>query len=219
MAAVMRQFLSNPMTGEEVERASFERIDRYDVRGGLDDDQWAVARRMVHTCADPSILRPLRFRGDWKERGLEALAGGCTVYCDSNMIRSGLSRQRLERTGWNGEILCHVADPDVAAASRETGLPRSIHAVRKAGRRLDGGIALFGNAPLGLAELCRLVVEEGIRPALVVAFPVGFVHVRESKAEFLGMDLPGIALQGLRGGSPLAVAALHALCGLKKGSD
>lgn len=217
MAAVMRHFLSNPMTGEEVETASFARIDRYGVRGDLDDDQWAVARRLIHTCADTSILRGLRFQGDWKEQGLDALSSGCPVYCDSNMIRSGLSRMRLERTGWKGEILCHVADPDVAAESRASRLPRSIHAVRKAGRRLDGAVALFGNAPLGLAELCRLVVEEGIRPAMVVAFPVGFVHVRESKEEFLELGLTGIVIEGLRGGSPLAVAALHALCGLERG--
>lgn len=216
MEGVMRQFLSNPMTGEEVERRSFERIDALGVQGSLDADEWAVGRRMVHTCADESILRGLRFAGRWKALGLEALSRSAPIYCDANMIRSGLSKVRLKQAGWQGEILCHVADPDVAAASKESGLPRSIHAVRKAGRALDGGIALFGNAPLGLAELCRQVMEEGIRPALVVAFPVGFVHVVESKDEFLTLDLPGFALQGLRGGSPLAVAALHALCGLSK---
>jgi len=44
--------------------------------------------------------------------------------------------------------------------------------------------------------------------------PVGFVHVVESKEEVLSLDVPSIALLGRRGGSPLAVSVVHALCGL-----
>ncbi len=39
MEGVMRQFLSNPMTGEEVERRSFERIDALGVQRNLDGDE------------------------------------------------------------------------------------------------------------------------------------------------------------------------------------
>jgi precorrin isomerase len=59
-----------------------------------------------------------------------------------------------------------------------------------------------------------MVLEAGIRPALVVAMPVGFVHVVESKDEVMTLDVPYIALAGRRGGSPLAVSVVHALCGL-----
>ena len=51
-------------------------------------------------------------------------------------------------------------------------------------------------------------------PALVIAMPVGFVHVSESKRELMGLPLPWIATEGRRGGSTLAVAAIHALCEL-----
>ncbi len=64
---------------------------------------------------------------------------------------------------------------------------------------------------MALLDLNRMIAEEGLRPALVLAFPVGFVHVVESKEELLGLDVPAIVLRGRRGGSPLAVAALHAL--------
>jgi precorrin isomerase len=63
-------------------------------------------------------------------------------------------------------------------------------------------------------ELNRMIVEEGLRPALVVAMPVGFVHVVESKEELMALGVPYIALAGRRGGSPLAVSVIHALCGL-----
>ena len=49
---------------------------------------------------------------------------------------------------------------------------------------------------------------------LVIALPVGFVHVVESKEELMSLGIPYIATVGRRGGSPLAVSIIHALCGL-----
>jgi precorrin isomerase len=107
-----------------------------------------------------------------------------------------------------------VADEDVVQQALETGLPRSLFAVRKARSILDKSIAVFGNAPVALMELSRLIVEEGVKPSLVIAMPVGFVHVVESKDELMSLKIPYIAIAGRRGGSPLAVATLHALCSL-----
>jgi len=47
--------------------------------------------------------------------------------------------------------------------------------------------------------------------------PVGFVHVTESKEELTSLGVPYLTLKGRRGGSPLAVSAIHALCGLAAG--
>ena len=94
------------------------------------------------------------------------------------------------------------------------GLPRSLFAIRKARPQLDGGIVVFGNAPVALLELNRMIVEEGIRPALVIGMPVGFVHVVESTEELSTLGVPFIAIEGRRGGSTLAVATLHAICTL-----
>jgi precorrin isomerase len=44
--------------------------------------------------------------------------------------------------------------------------------------------------------------------------PVGFVHVVESKQELMTLGVPYIALHGRRGGSPIAVSTLHALCAI-----
>ncbi|KKK49385.1 hypothetical protein LCGC14_3135600, partial [marine sediment metagenome] len=80
-------------------------------------------------------------------------------------------------------------------------------------------LVVFGNAPTALLELNRLIIEEGVSPALVIAAPVGFVHVKESKEELLELDVPHIALTGRRGGSPLAVSIVHALCTLAAGEQ
>jgi precorrin-8X/cobalt-precorrin-8 methylmutase len=51
---------------------------------------------------------------------------------------------------------------------------------------------------------------------LVIAMPVGFIHVEESKLELMSLDVPYIMVSGRRGGSTLAVSVVHALCGLAK---
>lgn len=207
--------LDTPVSGQEIEERSFAQIDAEAPAHSHGPEQWQVVRRMIHTTADFAMSDLTRFSADALASGVRALKAGRAIYADSNMIRSGLSIARLRKLNGAYErdsILCHVADVDVAAEARRSGLPRSLYAIRKAAQKLDGGIVLIGNAPVALLELNRMAREENIRPALVIGMPVGFVHVLESKEELMRSDLPYIVLDGRRGGSPLAVAALHAIC-------
>ncbi|MFA6412511.1 MAG: precorrin-8X methylmutase [Syntrophales bacterium] len=206
-----------PMSGADIEARSFAIIDGEAPSHHYSLQEWEVVRRMIHTVGDFGILGEVRFSAAAITAAEAALKKGCPLYVDSNMIRNGLSLERLRSAyphyGW-GQIHCHIADDDVAREAREQGLPRSLFAVRKAKAVLDGGIAVFGNAPVALLELNRFIMEEGLRPALVVAMPVGFVHVIESKEELMSLGVPYITLTGRRGGSPLAVSVIHALCSL-----
>ena len=214
----IHQFLSHPLTGPEIEARSFEIIDsEAPDRLGFSSGQWEVVRRLIHTTGDLALAPFVKFSQDAIESGVNALRSGAAIYVDSNMIRSGLSMVRLRSANASygaDRIACHVADPDVAQQAESNGLPRSLFAIRKARAQLDGGIAVFGNAPVALLELNRMILEDGIRPALVVAMPVGFVHVIESKEELMSLGVPFVGIDGRRGGSTLAVATLHALCGL-----
>ncbi len=141
-----------------------------------------------------------------------AVRAGAQIYRDSSMIRSGVSVARLSaiHPDYTREsIHCYIADPDVAAAAKAAGTTRALASLEKGRAILDGAIVLIGNAPLALAGICRMVVEEQIRPAVVIGMPVGFVHVVESKQLLGELDIPQIVLAGRRGGSPLAVSALH----------
>jgi precorrin isomerase len=223
--ALVHELYERPMSGEAIEERSFEIIDREAQAAGFSPPQWEVVRRMLHTTADLGLMECVRFSADALESGVTALRSGSSIFADSNMIRSGLSLARLRKVCPNygpHSVICHVADADVAEQAREAGLPRSLFAVRKAQSMFHGGIALFGNAPVALMELNRLIMEEGMKPAIVIAMPVGFVHVSESKEELMSLDVPFIAVAGRRGGSPLAVSAVHALCSLavrNMGSD
>jgi precorrin-8X/cobalt-precorrin-8 methylmutase len=213
----IHELFDDPMGAEAIERESFLRIDREAPRHGLAQDAWQIARRLIHTTADFGLLDELGFFRDAINYGVAALQRGAPIYADSNMIGAGLSRARLARCNTRyetGNIHVHVADPDVAELARQHALPRAIYALRKAKSQLNGAIVCFGNSPVGLLELNRMIVEEEIAPALVIAMPVGFVHVVESKEETMQLDIPQIVLRGRRGGSPLVVATLHALASL-----
>lgn len=213
----IHELLASPMSGEEIEATSLAIIDSQVRAHGFSSDQWQVVRRMVHAAGDLSIIESVRFSLDATAAGVEALRREGPIYVDSNMIRSGLSLERLRgvNSGYSaGHVHCHVSDEDVAEQAREGGLPRSLFAVRKARPMLSGCIAVFGNAPVALLELSRMVAEEGVRPALIIGMPVGFVHVVESKREMIRLGVPFITLEGHRGGSPLAVSVVHALCSM-----
>lgn len=206
---------NNPISGPEIEARSFATIDAEADRANYNDNQWEVVRRLIHTSADFTLAQLTRFSDDAFSACTAALKAGATIYSDSNMIRSGISVARLQSINPNysrDNILCHVADQDIATKAKETGLPRSLFAVQKAQQHLHGSIVLIGNAPVALLELNRLAMEEGVRPALVIGMPVGFIHVLESKQELLTTGLPYVVMDGRRGGSPLAVACLHAMC-------
>jgi precorrin isomerase len=213
--ARVHDLYERPLDGEAIERASFATIDREAGDHDYSPAEWEVVRRLIHASADLSLAGQVHFSPDAISSGCAALRVGRPLVVDANMIRAGLSLPRLQSvfSGYQSiDIACAIADADVAAQARQAGLPRALFAARKARTRLDGGLVLFGNSPVGLLEVNRLVIEEGIRPALVVGMPVGFVHVEESKAELMELPVPWIVVTGRRGGSSLALATVHGLC-------
>ena len=205
------------LPGSGIERESFRRIDGEtppELRKRFSEKEWHVARRLVHTGADFSLLEILEFSPGAVEAGLDALHRGCRIYSDSNMIRSGLSVPKLRKfhPGYTREsILCPIAEKQVADCAQARGVTRALAAVELYKDYIDGSIFLCGNAPLALAGTIRLCAEEKIRPALIVGMPVGFVNVVESKKLLDRLDVPWIRLNGRRGGSPFAVATLHGI--------
>ncbi len=208
-------FLASPLSGEEIEARSMERIEREVPSHPFGSEEWQVVRRMIHATGDFGLIDLVRFSPGAISHGTEALRSGRPIYVDSRMIQSGLSLNRLQsvhKGDQASDIVCHVDDEEIFEKAQQQRLPRSLFAVQKAKPFLDRALVVFGNSPIGLFEINRLIQEEKIRPALVIAMPVGFVHVIESKEELMSLDIPFIALSGRRGGSPLAVSVVHALC-------
>ena len=127
------------------------------------------------------------------------------------MAKAGVSKPSLAKLG--GTVACFMADGDVARAAQENGTTRADAAVEKAAREYPGAVLAVGNAPTALLRLEALIAD-GLRPALVVAVPVGFVNAAQSK-ELLQQSLwPHFTLLGRKGGSAVAAACINALADL-----
>lgn len=202
------------MTGHEVEAESFRQIEAEMGAHAFSPSERRVVRRMIHASADFSIADDIHFGGDPIEAASEAIGRAAPIFCDSNMVRGGISVARLQQCNpafSRESIVCYVGDDDVARTAGKRRITRSLAALEKARPILDGAIVLVGNAPLALAGVARMIIEEQLRPALVIGMPVGFVHVVEAKEMIMETDIPQVVLKGRRGGSPLAVAALHGI--------
>jgi precorrin-8X/cobalt-precorrin-8 methylmutase len=197
--------------GRNIEDNSFAIIDQEAGPHDFPEAEWQVVRRVIHATADFEFKRLMRFHPDAVRSGVAALRGGCTVLVDVRMIAAGLNEERLRAYGCT--ILNYISDDDVIATAKANNSTRAIESMRKAKRlgKLDGAIVAIGNAPTALLEVVRLVEEEGARPALVIGVPVGFVSAAESKVAAARLSTPFIVAEGRKGGSPIAVAILHAL--------
>jgi precorrin-8X/cobalt-precorrin-8 methylmutase len=204
----MRQMTAR---GRSIEDGSFAIIDAEAGAHGFASQEWQVVRRVIHATADFEFKELMRFHADAVRAGIEALRGGCPIVVDVKMISAGLNEERLKAYGCATH--CFISDEDVIATAKAVNSTRAVEAMRKAQRLglLDGAVVAIGNAPTALIEVARLVAEEGARPALVIGVPVGFVSAAESKEIALNLKTPYIVATGRKGGSPIAVAIIHAL--------
>jgi precorrin-8X/cobalt-precorrin-8 methylmutase len=197
--------------GREIEAGSFSIIDQEVGPHDFSPAEWQIVRRVIHSTADFDYKNLVRIHPAAIAAGIRALEAGCDIIVDVNMIASGLSEQRLKEYGC--KVHCFISDEDVIATAKARNSTRAIEAMRKAEASsvLDGAIVAVGNAPTALLELARLIDAGTARPALIVGVPVGFVSAAESKDEISRRDVPSILTMGRKGGSPIAVAILHAL--------
>ncbi len=204
----MRQMTS---LGRSIEDSSFAIIDQEAGSHDFGQDEWQVVRRVIHATADFEFKTLMKFHPDAVRAGVAALQGGCPLLVDVKMISSGLNEERLSSYGC--KVYSFISDEDVIATAKANNSTRAIEAMKKAHRLnlLDGAVVAIGNAPTALLELARLIREEGAKPALIIGVPVGFVSAAESKEVTLELSTPYIVARGRKGGSPIAVAIIHAL--------
>ncbi|MBM6829813.1 precorrin-8X methylmutase [Anaerotignum lactatifermentans] len=201
-------------TPAQIERASMEIIQRELEERGicLPEENAHVIRRVIHTTADFEYVENLYFSPSAVGRAMETLKTGTVIVTDTNMAKAGVSKAALKRLG--GEVFCFMAEPEVTEEARKQGSTRAAAAMELAGVRYPKAVFAVGNAPTALLRLCELM-EEGLRPALVIGVPVGFVNVVESKERLVETcrkyHIPVITAMGRKGGSNVAAAICNAL--------
>lgn len=201
------EFIQEPQT---IESTSMDIIEEaVPVISTLPEGERQIIRRIIHTTGDVNIYELIKIHPQAVAAGLEAVRAGRPIFTDVQMLRSGISPVKLQQFGI--ETMCMIKDPDVVEEARKTGKTRAMVAMAKAAPLLEGGIIAIGNAPTALFELCAMVLNGTLKPALVVGTPVGFVGAKESKELLMKTPVPYVTVTGTRGGSTIAVAVLNAL--------
>ncbi len=175
------------------------------------DHKWALLHA-IHTTADFDMEHILYTDEGAVETLYQKVAAGevKTIVTDVTMVTSGIRKGALSRLGI--EAKCYLSDPRVAAMAEAEGITRTQAGIRLAVEEHPDALFAFGNAPTALMELCDLIRKGKAHPVGIIAAPVGFVHVRESKHMVKPFrDIPKIIVEGRKGGSNLAATLCNAI--------
>jgi precorrin-3B C17-methyltransferase len=175
------------------------------------DTKWALLHA-IHTTADFDMENI--FYADEKavERLHRDFVNGKvkTIITDVTMAASGIRKGALERLGI--AVKCYLHDERVAELAKSKGITRTQAGIRLAAEEHPDALYAFGNAPTALMELCELIRKDRAKPAGIIAAPVGFVNVCESKHMVRPFSsIPKLVIQGRKGGSNLAATLVNAI--------
>ena len=189
------------------------------------DKKWALLHA-IHTTADFDMENILRIDDNAVASLYDRLNSGAvrTIITDVTMAASGIRKGALQRMGL--EVKCYLQDEKTVALATEKGITRTQAGIRIAVGEHPDALFVFGNAPTALMELCDLIRKGKATPAGIIAAPVGFVHVQESKHMVKPFtSIPKLIVEGRKGGSNLAATLVNSiLCyndaiNLKPGRD
>jgi len=173
--------------------------------------KWALLHA-IHTTADFDMENILYTDEGAVEQLYQKVQEGAlrTIVTDVTMVTSGIRKGALQRLGI--EAKCYLSNPQVAEMAAREGITRTQAGIRLAVEEHPDALFAFGNAPTALMELCELIRKGKTHPAGIIAAPVGFVHVKESKYMVKPFhEIPKIIIEGRKGGSNLAATLCNAI--------
>lgn len=198
--------------GQEIMIKSFRTIEKELHRQDWPlDHKWALLHA-IHTTADFDMENILYTDAGAVASLYEMIEAVRlrTIVTDVTMVSSGIRKGALVRLGV--EAKCYLHDPRVAELAARHGITRTQAGIRLAVEEHPDALFAFGNAPTALQELADLIRRGKASPAGIIAAPVGFVHVQESKHAVKPFrSIPKIIVEGRKGGSNLAATLVNAI--------
>ncbi len=182
-----------------------------------------IARQMAINCGDISILENIRFSTNAVGKALEALDEDYDLLCDTETVACGLKEKYLK-----DEPICLINKANVISQAKSNKQTRSMTAVDLWKPYLPESIILIGNEPTALFRLLEILEEikdknNGKKPALIIATPVGYSCAEEAKQYLWDncekLDVPCITLLGARGGSGFASTIMNKLLQIQKNRE
>ena len=172
-----------------------------------------IRQKSVHATGDPEFQHLMRFSGETDD---EPVVAGARAVRDEEPIVTDITMVQAGITSRGHDCSVRKAIGNGTELAEETGMTRTAASVLELDREgvYDGAIAVVGNAPTAALALADCI-EDGTRPAVVVATPVGFVKAAESRERLRDVadrhGVPAITNVGRRGGSGLAAGLTNEL--------
>lgn len=205
-----------PHTGAEIQEASFrEIINRLNVLDYKPDFLW-TAIRCIHTSGDFEYINYLTTSENAIAKWQNYLHKGGVIVTDVTMVQAGITKAFT--TKYSNQVICLLNDEDALALAEKENLTRSQAGIKLAAQRYPNALFVIGNAPTALIEIADQVREGTINPAGIIAAPVGFVNVTESKERVRMLAVPYAIIEVQRGGSNFAAAIVNAAFTLDEAS-
>jgi cobyrinic acid a,c-diamide synthase len=195
---------------DDIEALSRQRIEAaIDAQLPAEEPERGLVARLVYAGGDPALAQQVRLVGGPIQAAVDALRRGARLIVDVGMVEAGISRPLLATLGI--EMIVALRAPGVAELARQHGITRSAAGILALADQIDGAVVAIGNAPTALLAILDLAADSQAQPATIIGMPVGFVAAEESKAHLLVAGLPAVTIEGTRGGSGLAAAAVNYL--------
>ena len=194
----------------EIAETSMDRVRELVPDGTLTD---RVRQKAVHATGDPEFQHLVRFSGAEDDAPVRA---GARAVLDERPIVTDITMVKAGITGRGHDCPVRKAIGNGADLAERTGMTRTAASVLTLDSEgvYDGAIAVVGNAPTAALALADCI-EDGTRPAVVVATPVGFVKAADSRERVREVarahDVPAVTTVGRRGGSGLAAGITNEL--------
>ncbi len=175
------------------------------------DKKWALLHA-IHTTADFDMEDILYTDEGAVSTIYEKFAQGKveTIITDVTMAASGIRKGALERLGI--EVKCYLHDERVVELAKTKDITRTQAGIRLAVEEHPDALYVFGNAPTALIELCEWIRKGKAQPTGIIAAPVGFVNVKESKHMTKPFkEISKLIVEGRKGGSNLAATLVNSI--------
>ncbi|MBD0385311.1 MAG: precorrin-8X methylmutase [Nostoc sp. C3-bin3] len=170
--------------------------------------EYEIVRRVIYSTADFEYKSLIRFSERALQAGAAALAARTTIVVDVPMVQVGIAYE-IQNTFAN-PVYCSM-DALTRPQKEKT---RAAWGIETLAKRYPEGIFVVGQAQTALTALVDLIEAEEIRPALIIATPVGFVNVDEAKGRLQDSLVPHITIDSRKGNAVVAAAIVDGLVDL-----
>jgi precorrin-8X/cobalt-precorrin-8 methylmutase len=174
----------------------------------LSPAEYEIVRRVIYSTADFEYKSLIRFSERALQAGAAALAARTTIVVDVPMVQVGIASE-IQNTFAN-PVYCSME----ALTRPQKEKTRAAWGIETLAKRYPEGIFVVGQAQTALTALVELIEAEEIRPALIIATPVGFVNVDEAKGRLQDSLVPHITIESRKGNAVVAAAIVDGLVDL-----